>query len=109
MDKQVKQFHIMTVGNSLINNFKHERNQSDINEVSLYDYLIAKEKMACAETNSFISFLKQYNVDSQICTIYLIGTDSEDNKMILNLLIRYFKEIIKVNEVLKGKTIPPMT
>lgn len=104
-----KQFHIMTVGNSLKSNIKKYWNIEKPTEEELKKFLNEIEKKSCSELNSFLSFCNKNSINPKNCIIYLLGTDTDDNKIILRLLRQYFKEVVRVNQVLEGKVIPPAT
>jgi len=102
----MKQFHIISVGNSLLSNFKNKRkelrnipfsdeerwgeyieNSSFLEEV--YDFLFENPRDNSAELNSLLTFVDGKKEDIQI---YLIGTNTASNNICKYAIERYLKE-----------------
>lgn len=103
----MKEFHIISVGNSLLTNFKNKREDlknipfSDeekwkkylddsyfLNE--LYNFLFENPRQNSAELNSLLSFVKGKNKEN--IHIYLIGTNTGSNNICKYAIERYLKE-----------------
>ena len=105
----MKQFHIISVGNSLLTNFK--RTKKDIENLSydkdkewrelfddpifrdeIYNFVKEKPKKHSAELNSFLRFVEKYHVENKDVLIYLFGTNTGSNEICKNTIKRYLNE-----------------
>ncbi len=106
----MKEFHILTVGNSLLSNYK--RKHSDLQDVkmgdeefwgrklkdpsffrSLLNFLRESPKDHSAEMNSLVSYAEYRGIKLQDISVYLTGTKTASNAIIQNVLMSYLKEL----------------
>lgn len=106
----VKQFHIITVGVSLITNYQRKINDERVKNVrlsdtiwrelleqgafinELLDFLKENPRDHSAEVNSFEGYCEKENINPRNCLVYLAGTKTEVNELAVNVLTRYFNE-----------------
>lgn len=103
----MKEFHIISVGNSLLSNFKDKREDlknipfSDeeswgkyLNDPSflkdIYNFLSENPRKNSGELNSFLSFVEGKSKEN--IHVYLIGTDTFSNNICKSTIERYLKE-----------------
>lgn len=106
-----KQFHIITVGNSIITNFQKRSNlESSIKNAKegdkiwdelikdkaflnkVFEFVMFAPKENSAEINTFERFLEKTGVKHSSCLIYLCGTKTASNEIAKSVLERYLKE-----------------
>lgn len=104
----MKQFHIISVGNSLLSNLKNKKeelknipfsdeekwrkyldNPSFLNEV--YNFLSENPRKNSGELNSFLSFIEKENKEN--VHIYLVGTNTASNNISKYTIERFLKKI----------------
>ena len=105
----MKEFHIITVGNSLLSNFI--RSKEEYKDVKMGDekfwgrkyedssffrevleFLKKDPRKHSAEMNSLLAYIEKRKIKPQDITIYLSGTKTASNEIIQNALIAYLKE-----------------
>ncbi len=106
----MKEFHILTVGNSLISNFQKVNPQiRDVKMgdegfweakyrdrsffLSLLDFLREDPHRHSAETNSLLHYSRERKIKLQDISVYLSGTKTASNNIVLNVLMAYLKEL----------------
>jgi len=104
------EFHLITVGNSLIANYQKAIDDSKIKKAGMgdgiwselindssflekiYAFLSEKPKERSAELNSFLKYCEKHNINPATCEIYLSGTQTASNEIALRVIEKYFKE-----------------
>lgn len=105
------EFHIITVGNSLIVNYQKSTDNPKIKTAGMgdeiwselfknpsflkgvYDFLQDSPRERSAELNSFLRYCEERKIKPQICEIYLCGTQTASNEIALTTIEKYFKEL----------------
>jgi len=105
-----KEFHLITVGNSLITNYQKNIDDSKIKNAgmgdeiwselindssflkNIYDFLSEKPRERSAELNSFLKYCEKHSINPATCEIYLSGTQTASNEIALRTIEKYFKE-----------------
>jgi len=104
------EFHIITVGNSLIANYQKATDDSKIKKAGMgdgiwlelindssfldkiYIFLSEKPRERSAELNSFLRYCERHSISPSACEIYLSGTQTASNEIALTTIEKYFKE-----------------
>jgi putative CRISPR-associated protein (TIGR02619 family) len=108
----MKEFHIITVGNSLIANFQKFTENKEIKEAKMgdeefwgkkledrkfleemYGFLKESPTERSAEANSLNAYMRKYNVPKEEIEIYLSGTKTSSNEIALETINRYLREV----------------
>jgi len=105
-----KEFHLITVGNSLIANYQKNIDDSKVKNAGMgdeiwlelindssffkkiYDFLSEKPRERSAELNSFLKYCEKHSINPATCEIYLSGTQTTSNEIALRVIEKYFKE-----------------
>ncbi|MDL1955900.1 MAG: putative CRISPR-associated protein [Candidatus Desulfofervidus auxilii] len=105
-----KEFHLITVGNSLIANYQKNIDDSKVKNAGMgdeiwlevindssffkkiYDFLSEKPRERSAELNSFLKYCEKHSINPATCEIYLSGTQTASNEIALRTIEKYFKE-----------------
>jgi len=110
MTKKQNEFHIITVGNSIITNYKRITEREDVKQAPMMDeefwskilkdescmneiYKLVDEnpKEMSAELNSFLRYCEKYGINNENVEVCLVGTETASNNIALNILVRYFE------------------
>lgn len=104
-----KEIHIITVGNSLIVNYQKNTKKKFIKNLPMGDkrwsqllqdpsflseifaFLRNSSMENSAELNSFLRYTREHKINPQECEIYLAGTKTASNEIVLRTLEKYFK------------------
>lgn len=121
----MKEFHIITGGNSLVEHFKREKGDEypEIKEIKMgdplwkrflddpqflervYEFLAENPKAHSAELNCFFRYCEERSINPQDCEVYLAGTKTPSNEIARQTITRYLTKN-RITNVLTSLELP---